>query len=309
MEFKDYYKALGVERDASAEDIRRAFRKQARKFHPDVTKEPDAESRFKEVNEAYEVLKDQERRQAYDQLGKAPPRGQGYQPPPGWEGGFEFSSGGSDGGEAFSEFFETLFRRGGGGRSDFGRGRARDSHARIEVEVEDAYRGATRVLNLRMPVIDQLGNVTIEDRNISVAIPAGIREGQNIRLAGQGVPAFDEGPAGDLFLEVSFVPHPVYSVHGADLYLDLPVTPWEAALGGKVIMPTPGGKVELRIPENARSGQKLRLKGKGLPGGAPGDIFATLKIVNPKVSTDEARAVFERMAKEMPFDPRAQMGE
>lgn len=308
MEYKDYYKTLGVERDASDDEIRKVYRKLARKYHPDVAKEPEAEARFKEVNEAYEVLKDPERRRAYDEFGRVPPGGQRYQPPPGWDGGFEFSNAGPDSGEAFSDFFETLFRRGAGRTAGFGDGRGQDSHARMEVAIEDAYRGATRTLSLRMPVLDASGQVTVEDRRISVAIPKGIREGQNIRLPGQGMPGFDAGRAGDLFLEVSFAPHPVYRVEGGDLYLDLPIAPWEAALGAKVVMPTPGGKVELRIPENARTGQKMRLKGKGLPGPKPGDIYATLKIVNPKVSTDEARAIFERMAREMPFDPRAELG-
>lgn len=304
MDFKDYYQTLGVSRDASEEDIRKAYRKLARKYHPDIASEADAETRFKEVNEAHEVLKDPERRRAYDELGQAPPGGRGYQPPPGWEGGFDFAGAGPDSGETYSDFFETLFRRG----AAFGDGRGQDSHARITIDIEDAYRGAKRVLSLRMPVVDRHGNVTVADRNISVTIPKGIREGQHIRLAGQGGPTFEAGSAGDLFLEVSFAPHPVYRVHGADLYLDLPIAPWEAALGGKMVMPTPDGKVELRIPNNARTGQKLRLKGKGLPGRTPGDIFATLKIVNPKVSTDEARAFFEEMAKKMPFDPRTELG-
>lgn len=306
MEFRDYYKTLGVARDASEDEVRKAYRKLARKYHPDIAKDADAETRFREANEAYEVLKDADRRNAYDQLGRAPPHGQSYQPPPGWDGGFEFTDGGPHSGGAFSEFFETLFRRGAAERAGFTRGQ--DSHARMEIGIEEAYRGATRMLSLRMPVVDRYGHITIEDRNISVAIPKGIREGQHIRLAGQGAPEADPGSSGDLFLEVSFAPHPVYRVHGADLYLDLPVAPWEAALGGKVVMPTPGGKVELRIPENARSGQKLRLKGKGLPGRAPGDLCATLKIVNPKVSTGEARAFFKEMAEKMPFDPRAKLG-
>lgn len=306
MQDKDHYKTLGVARTASDEDIRKAYRKLARKYHPDIAKEAGAEARFKEVNEAYEALKDAERRRAYDEAERAPPRGQGGRPPPGWDGGFAFSRAGAEG-EDFSDLFETLFRRGGGAASGFGPAPGGDRHARLDVAIEDAYRGATRTLSLRMPVVDASGNVTLEDRRISVAIPKGIREGQHIRLPGQGMPGGETRPPGDLFLEVSFAPHPVYRVDGGDLYLDLPIAPWEAALGAKVVMPTPGGKVELKVPANARSGQKMRLKGKGLPGPKPGDIFATLKIVNPKVSTDEARAVFEKMAREMPFDPRAEL--
>lgn len=306
MDHRDYYETLGLKRDASPEEVRKAYRKLARKYHPDVALEPDAETRFKEVNEAFEVLKDPERRRAYDQLGQAKPHSQRYQPPPGWEGGFKFSEAAPVGGETFSDLFETLFRRG-ADPSGLGGGRVQDSHARIQIDVEDSYRGATRQLRLRMPVVDATGSVSVEDRNVSVVIPKGIREGQHIRLTGRGMPTFDGGKAGDLFLEVSFAAHPFYRVLGADLYLDLPIAPWEAALGAKIVMPTPGGKVELQIPKNARTGQKLRLKGRGLPGPSPGDIFATLKIVNPKVSTEEARALFERMAKEMPFDPRSEL--
>ena len=309
MDFKEYYDILGVSPDASADDIKKAFRKSARKYHPDVNKGAEAEAKFKDVNEAYEVLKDPEKRAAYDQLRKGPPPGDGgFRPPPGWEGGFEFSGAGPESDEVFSDFFENLFR-GGRGRTGFGdRGRGEDSHARIEIAIEDAYRGATRNISLQMPVVTPQGQIRLQDRALSVRIPKGIMEGQHIRLAGQGAPSPGGGQAGDLFLEVSFAAHPVYHAEGRDLYLDLPIAPWEAALGGHVVMPTPGGKVDLRIPKNARSGQKMRLKGKGLPGTPPGDILARLTIVNPKVTTDEARKLFEDMAKAVPFDPRAHLG-
>ena len=310
MEFKDYYKVLGVSRDASADEIKKAFRKLARKYHPDVNKGAKAEATFKDVNEAYEVLKDPERRAAYDQLGKEPPPNQGqYQPPPGWDSGYEFSEGGgpqSD--EGFSDFFESLFRRGAGPSGGMRSGKGADSHGRIEISIEDAYQGATRKLSLRSPVVGPNGAVTMQDRTLSVRVPKGISEGQHIRLSGQGNPGIGEGKAGDLFLEVAFAAHPVFRPDGKDLYLELPITPWEAALGSHVVMPTPGGKVDLRIPKNARTGQKMRLKGKGLPGTPAGDIYATLKIVNPKVETEKERAFFEQMAKEMPFDPRAHLG-
>lgn len=311
MDFKDYYKVLGVTRDADASAIKKAFRKAARKYHPDINTAAGAEAKFKDVNEAYEVLKDPERRAAYDQLGQDPQPAQGqYQPPPGWDEGFSFSQGGGQNQEAFSDFFETLFRRGGASADGFGgmgNGRGSDSHGRIEISIEDAYRGAERKLSLRAPVVDSNGQARMQERVISVQVPKGIAQGQHIRLTGQGHPG--AAGAGDLFLEVSFAAHPVFRADGKNLYLDLPITPWEAALGGHVVMPTPGGKVDLRIPKNARTGQKMRLKGKGLPGAPAGDIYATLKIINPKVETDEARAFFERMAKEMPFDPRAHLGD
>ena len=310
MEFKDYYKALGVTQTASADDIKKAFRKAARKYHPDINPAADAEARFKDVNEAYEVLKDPERRAAYDQLGQEPPQGQGrYQPPPGWDSGYEFSAArGPQSDEAFSDFFETLFRRGAGPTAGMRAGAGADSHGRIEIAIEDAYRGAERKLTLRSPVVSANGEVKMQERALSVRVPKGISQGQHIRLAGQGSPALDGDTAGDLFLEVTFATHPVYRPDGKDLHLDLPISPWEAALGSHVVMPTPDGQVDLRIPKNARSGQKLRLKGKGLPGTPAGDIYATLKIVNPKVETEEARALFEEMAKAMPFDPRASLG-
>lgn len=305
MEYRDYYKILGIAPDAEPGEIKRAFRKLARKYHPDINASPEAEAMFKDVNEAYEVLKDPERRAAYDQLGKPGPGSEGgFRPPPGWEGGFEFTGGGPEGAEAFSDFFESLFRRRGQPFGGFGA----DQHARLQLDIEDAYRGATRMLTLRVSQAAADGSVHLQDRSITVHVPKGILEGQNIRLPGQGLAPLGGGVPGDLFLEVSFAPHPVYRADGRDLYLDLPVAPWEAALGGKVMMPTPDGKVALTVPANARSGQKLRLKGKGLPGMPPGDIYATLRIVNPKVTTEEARRVFEQMAREVPFNPRAGIG-
>ena len=310
MDFKDYYKVLELAPNAGADNIRKAFRKAARKYHPDINSGADAEAKFKDVNEAYEVLKDPERRAAYNQLGQEPPQGQGgYQPPPGWDSGYEFSDArGPQSDEAFSDFFETLFRRGAGPTVGMRAGPGADSHGRIEIAIEDAFRGAERKLSLRSPVVGPNGEVKMQDRTLSVRVPKGIAQGQHIRLAGQGSPGFDGGTAGDLFLEVTFATHPVYRPDGKDLHLDLPISPWEAALGSHVVMPTPDGQVDLRIPKNARSGQKMRLKGKGLPGTPNGDIYATLKILNPKVVTEEARALFEEMAKAMPFDPRANLG-
>ncbi|MFK7938797.1 MAG: DnaJ C-terminal domain-containing protein [Roseovarius sp.] len=301
MEFKDYYKVLGVPKDASQDDIKRVFRKLARKHHPDVNTDAGADDRFKELSEAYEVLGDAEKRAAYDGLGQASPHGgDGFDVPPGWEGGYRFSDGPGAGDAAFSDFFETLFRqRAGGARAGQG-SHGMDSSARVQVNIEDVYSDATRALSLRVPVMAPDGGVSLQERTISVTLPKGLVEGQHIRVPGQA-------GAGDLFLEISFAPHPVYRPDGRDLYMDLPIAPWEAALGGHVVLPTPDGKVDLRIPQNARSGQKLRLKGKGLPGHPPGDIYAHLVIVNPKVSTDQARQAYQQLAEAMPFDPRSHL--
>lgn len=302
MEYKDYYDILGVERSADEAEIKRAYRKLARKYHPDVN--PGAEEQFKEVGEAFDVLGDTEKRAAYDQLGQNWQQGQSFRPPPDWDQGFEFSSSGpsmDQGG--FSDFFETLFRRGDGFERSGGF-QGQDQHARITLDLEDAFTGATRAITLQVPQVDANGRIVMQEQSISVRIPKGVREGQHIRLKGKGG-AGGQGAPGDLFLEVSFAPHPVFRIEGRDLYMDLPVTPWEAALGGSVPVPTPGGKVTLKIPKNARSGQKLRLKGRGLPGAKQGDLYAILTIVNPPANSEKARDFFEKMASELNFDPRS----
>ncbi|GAB4348376.1 MAG: DnaJ C-terminal domain-containing protein [Immundisolibacter sp.] len=294
MEYKDYYKTLGVARDASTEDIKRAYRKLARKYHPDVSKEADAEARFKEVAEAYEVLKDAEKRAAYDRLGSNWRAGQGFTPPPGWENAhFEFH--GAPGGSGFSDFFDALFGAAGFGGPRTRPGARRDTRrehqqARVQITLEDAFHGRTRNVNLSQP-----GGPT---RTLQVRIPKGVRAGQRIRLAGQG------SGGGDLYLEVEFAPHRLYRLQGADLYLDLPITPWEAALGATVKVPTLGGAVELSVPAGSQSGDKLRLRGRGLPGSPPGDQFVVLKIVAPKPDTEAAREAYQRLAKLLPADPR-----
>ena len=314
MDYKDYYDILGLERSASQDDIKRAYRKIARKYHPDINQETGADTKFKEAGEAYEVLKDPEKRAAYDQLGSNWQSGEQFRPPPDWQPGFETSGGGSTDSDpsSFSDFFETVFgqtghARGGPSASQQYHAAGQDQHARITVAIADAFEGATRTLTLRMQEIDQNGRVRMNDHNIAVRIPKGVGEGQHIRLKGQGQPGFGDGPAGDLFLEVAFDPHPVFRVEGRDIYLDLPITPWEAALGGKVKMPTPAGKVDMSIPKNARPGQKLRLKGRGLPGQTPGNLIAILQIVNPPVMTDKGRELYEQMAREVSFDPRAKL--
>lgn len=318
MDYKDYYQMLGVPRDATEDDIKKAFRKLARKYHPDLSKEPDAEARMKEVNEAYAVLSDPERRVAYDQLGQAQP-GQEFRPPPDWDAGFEFSGGGFSRAEAadFSDFFSQLFGQMGGrgfhgqgfgtGGSGGYEGQGEDHHAKVLLDLEDAFTGATRQISLRVPKLDPLGRVTVEDRTLSVRIPKGLRDGQMIRLAGQGAPALGGGKAGDLLLEVHFKPHPRFRVEGRDLYATLPVAPWEAALGAVVPFTQPdGSSLKIRIPESARSGRQLRVRGKGIPGEPPGDLRLDVQVVVPPAATPRARELYETMARELAFDPRAE---
>jgi len=325
MKFKDYYQTLGVARDASPDDIKHAYRKLARKYHPDVSKEPDAEARFKELGEANEVLKDPEKRAAYDQAGSQWERqrqGQGaeqdFQPPPGWDAGYEFSGRGEDpfDGQDHSDFFEALFGRKGrasGARAGAGAGRqqmrmpGQDHHAKVMIDLEDAYRGAQRSVSLRMPALDAQGHGVMQERRLDVNIPKGIREGQHLRLAGQGGPGLGDGPAGDLFLEIAFNPHPIYRVDGRDVYYDLPVAPWEAALGTSVSVPTPDGPVQLTIPPGSVAGKKMRLKGRGLPSSPPGDLYAVLTIALPGADSDAAKSAYRAFAEAFKFNPRAHL--
>lgn len=315
MEFKDYYQILGVPREATADDIKKAFRKLARKYHPDVSKEADAEARMKELNEANAVLSDPEKRVAYDQLGRGYQPGQEFHPPPDWDAGFEFSGRGFSPGEAtdFSDFFAELFGRmgsapgfGGGQRAHFA-ARGEDHHAKVLLDLEDAFTGATRQISLRAPRSDVQGRLTLETRTLNVKIPQGVHAGQIIRLAGQGSPGGGGAPPGDLLLEVRFRPHPRYRVQGRDLHLSLPVTPWEAALGAVLAVDLPAGSVKVRIPEGAQSGRQLRVRGKGIPvsqGGAAGDLLLDIQVVLPPANTARARALYENMARELAFDPR-----
>jgi curved DNA-binding protein len=312
MEFKDYYQTLGVARDATQDDIKKAYRKLARKYHPDVSKEKDAEARMKEINEAQAVLSDPEKRAAYDQLGQGNRAGQDFRPPPDWDAGFEFSGRGPFEGDAagFSDFFSELFSRG-RGRGEGARFQARgeDHHAKILLDLEDAYRGATRLITLRVPTVDAEGHVALTERSLEVRIPKGVHEGQIIRLAGQGNPGMGGGSAGDLYLEVHFKPHPRYRVEGRDVYATLPVAPWEAALGASVRASLPDGEVEVRIPEGSQTGRKLRLKGRGIPGSQPGaqsgDLYLVLEVILPPAKTAKARELYQAMARELAFDPRA----
>jgi curved DNA-binding protein len=316
VEYKDYYQIMGVKRDATQDEIKRAYRKLARKYHPDVSKEKDAETRFKELGEAYEVLKDPAKREAYDQLGSQWKAGQDFRPPPGWEGGFEFrdfGSGSAGGGPdigGFSDFFETLFGHGaarpGARRSarDF-QMRGEDHHAKVVIDPEDSYRGGSRSITLQVPAVDSHGRVTARPRTLNVRIPKGIRQGQQIRLAGQGGTGFGGGETGDLYLEVEFNTRSRYRVEGADVYIDLPVAPWEAALGATVMVPTPAGSVDLKVPPNSQAGKKLRLKGRGIPARQAGDLYVVLQIALPPADTPQRRQAYERMQQEFAFNPRA----
>jgi len=309
MEFKDYYAILGVERGASDDDIRHAYRKLARKYHPDVSKEADAEQRMRDVNEAYQVLKDAEKRAAYDNLAAGVSAGGDFRPPPGWDSGFEFRGASPGDDAAFSEFFSSLFggrRRPGGAHM---RARGEDHHAAIEIDLEDALHGAMRDISLRSIGHDERGQPRLQERTLNVRIPAGVREGQFIRLAGQGMPGMGGGENGDLYLEIRFKPHPRYRVEGRDLYMSLPVAPWEAMLGASVRAPTPGGPVDVTVPANSRNGRKLRLKGRGIPGDPAGDLYLVLEVVWPPADTEKARQAYRNLAQEVPFDPRRNLGD
>jgi curved DNA-binding protein len=329
MEYRDYYQIMGVARTATAEEIKKAYRRLARKFHPDVSKEKDAEKKFKEVQEAYEVLKDPEKRAAYDQLGSDYKQGQQFRPPPDWASGFEFRGGPRQGraragaaqteetfedAEGFSDFFSSLFgARGfsggaGPGFSGAGARAARDHHARVDIDLEEAYAGTIRTLELKRPDLKPDGTLDLKTHTVKVTIPAGVTEGQLIRLAGQGEHSPNGGKPGDLYLEVHMKPNRLFQLDGRDVTLTLPITPWESALGATVTVPTLGGGVDMRIPPNSQSGQKLRLRGRGLPGQTPGDQYIQLKVVVPPANTPEAKAVFEEMKQKLDFNPRADLG-
>lgn len=308
MEYKDYYKILGVSRDASRDEIKRAYRKLARKYHPDVSKEPNAEARFKEINEANEVLHDPEKRAAYDALGSNWRAGQDFRPPPGGASHQEFHFSPEEAAE-FSDFFSSIFgREFHTGAHEPRRRRGTDQTVRIRIELEEAYRGGTRQIHLDVPEISADGRLSSRARTLNVRIPAGVTQGRQIRLAGQGSPGIQGGHAGDLYLEVEIAPHRLFTPDGKDIHLRLPIAPWEAALGASVSVPTLGGTVNLKIPPGSQSGQRLRLKGRGLPGDPPGDELVILEIVTPPATTDAAKAAYRDMAERLHFNPRAEMG-
>ncbi len=324
MKFRDYYETLGVARGATEAEIKAAYRKLARKYHPDVNKEAGAEEQFKAVGEAYSVLKDTEKRAAYDRMGANWKNGQDFTPPPNWNEGFEYSDGNFGGGHGGfgggyegdqSEFFESLFGRGRhrqGGRGgnprqgmDF---KGQDHHAKILIDLADAYNGAKRTIALHMPTQDANGHVSTQERKLDVSIPKGIKAGQNLRLAGQGGPGMGSGAAGDLYLEIDFHPNPIYRVDGKDVYLDLPLTPWEAALGTTVNIPTPAGStLELKIPAGTATGRKMRLKQKGIPSKEAGDLYVVPNIVLPGADTDAQKEAYQSLEKAFDFNPRTHL--
>ena len=309
MKFKDYYETLGVKRNATPGEIKAAYRKLARKYHPDVSKEPSAEARFKDLGEAHEVLKDPEKRALYDKMGSQWKAGQDFRPQPGWDAGFEFRGGGGTTDFDPSDFFEALFgrrTRGGGGRRPNIHAQGEDHHAKVMIDLEDAYRGGSRSITLRMPSYDASGELVSHERRLDVNIPKGIRAGQHLRLAGQGAPGVGKGSPGDLYLEVAFNPHPLFRVDDRDVHVELSLAPWEAALGAKVTAPTPEGPIQLTIPAGSTAGRKMRLRGRGLPGTPPGDLYVALSIALPPANTEaekEAYRVFERAFR---FNPRGE---
>src|SRR5688572_16101255 len=311
MKYKDYYEILGVKRDAGADEIKKAYRKLAQKYHPDVTKDPGGEEKFKEVAEAYETLKSPEKRAAYDQLGRHRP-GEDFQPPPDW--GERYSQG--SGGFSFEDIdLEDLFAGLGGGRAG-GAGAAfrmpgQDYEVTATIALEDAYRGTEVELALSVPELDAQGRLRRAARNLKMRIPRGATDGQRLRLASQGGKGMNGGRDGDLYVTVRLRPHPLYRVSGHDLYLDLPVTPWEAVLGGSVEVPTPGGTVALKIPPDTRAGQQLRLTGRGLPraSGEAGALYAVVQIVVPPAASERERDLYRQLSGASSFDPRANFKE
>ncbi|MQA37825.1 DnaJ C-terminal domain-containing protein [Rugamonas aquatica] len=314
MEYKDYYQTLGVPKTATEDDIKKAYRKLVRKYHPDVSKEADAQGKTQELNEAYGVLGDAEKRAAYDELGRGQHyrAGQEFRPPPDWGRGFGGSGGagghagaGGFGGDPMgSDFFADLFANlGGGRRRQAPPQRGEDSHASITIDLADSYQGATRTITLTVAERDAQDRIVTRERNLSVNIPAGVTAGQQLRLSGQGQPGA-AGP-GDLYLEIQFRPHARYRIDGRDVYETVPVAPWEMALGGEIEVATPSGKVNVTVPAGSQSGRKLRLRGRGIPGKQAGDLYLLLEVVLPPASTDKARELYQAMARDLAFNPRA----
>ena len=316
MENQDYYKTLGVTPTASDDEIKRAYRRLARKLHPDVSKEADADVKFKAMKEAYEVLKDPEKRAAYDRFGVNAHSGIRSEPPPRWEHDFAFRDGfaareGQPGGAGYSDIFESLFGGGHGRREGFGDARidGDDASARIVISLDDAYRGATRQITLEVPASDSRGRLARQQRTLNVRIPKGITAGQRIRLDSQGNRGIGRGShSGDLYLTVEFEPHPIFSAQAKDIHIVLPVTPWEVALGRTVKAPTLGGPVDLSIPTGAQSGKTLRLKGRGLPGNPPGNQYVELLVTVPNQVTEKVRSLYDQLEREHPGNPRDALG-
>jgi curved DNA-binding protein len=302
MKYKDYYKALGVARGASEEEIRKAYRKLARKYHPDVSKEPNAKEKFQEVSEAYETLRDKEKRAAYDSLGSGFRPGQDFRPPPDWFDRFGGGHGEDLGGVDLSDLFESLgafgratgFGRTRGGRRGTMAFPGEDYEVPVRLTLEEAFRGTEREVRLE------------SGRSFTARIPRGATDGQRLRLRGKGGPGVNGGPPGDLYLQIQLEPHPLFRASGHDLDLEVPLAPWEAALGAEIEIPTMEGRVTMKVPPGSKAGQKLRLAGKGLPmpGGGAGDLYAMLSIAVPGTLTEQERNLYEELRKLSRFDPR-----
>lgn len=312
MEYKDYYQTLGVAKTASEDDIKKAYRKLVRKYHPDVSKEPDAQKKTQELNEAYGVLGDAEKRTAYDELGRGQQyrAGQQFRPPPGWGAGGPGGQGGAGGfgggdpGDFFSDLFAN-FGAGGGGRrrQAYQPQKGDDSHATITIDLADAFNGATRKISLMVAERDEHDRIHTRERTLSVNIPKGVTSGQQLRLSGQGQNG-EAGP-GDLYLEIQFSANARYRIDGRDVYQTVPVAPWEMALGGEIEVTTPSGKVNVTVPAGSQTGRKLRLRGRGIPGKEAGDLYLLLEVALPPATTDKAKELYQQMARELAFNPRA----
>lgn len=312
MDFKDYYDILGVKPEDDKKAIKTAYRRLARKFHPDVSQEHDSEKKFKDVAEAYEVLGNAEKRAEYDDLRKYGQQGQGFTPPPGWkhsQGNFH------DGGGDFSEFFESIFggsfagarrsSRGFTGTEDYQSTRGQDVEIDMPVLLEDTLSDESKTIEYRLPHYDESGRLNDIKKTLKIKIPRGVVDGERIRLKGQGAPGFGSGPAGNLYLRIKLVPHPLFDVVGHDLNITLPITPWEAALGAQVTVPTLNGKINLNVAANSQTGQRLRVKGKGLAGKKQqGDLYVILKVVMPEKTDKNSRELWQKLADDTNFDPR-----
>ena len=312
MKYKDYYAILGVPRDASADDIKRAYRKLARKYHPDVSKEANAEEQFKEVSEAYETLKDAEKRAAYDQLGRHAP-GEEFRPPPDWGRGYQEAGTAFGGGAGFedvdlADLFAGLAGR---QRARTGPVPGRDIEAQVQIGFDQAFHGGEIELVAQELEVGDNGQLRRVPRRIRVRIPPGVTDGQVLRVPGKGAKGQRGGADGDLYLDIRVEPHALYRVEGLDLYMDLPLAPWEAVLGTTVQLPTPGGRVTLKVPPQSRSGQKLRLSGRGMhrTDGSKGDLYAVVDIAVPGHVSERERELYGELQKASSFDPRAEFTE
>jgi curved DNA-binding protein len=318
MEYKDYYKTLGVAEDASADEIKKAYRRLARKYHPDVSKEANAEEKFKELREAFEVLKDPARRAEYDQLKKlgAYEKDGSFRPPPEWQSSTRYGSDGFSSGDEqqFSDFFSSLFGRGRatgrphGGTPHTSRRRGEDIHARLGISLEEAAHGGEKQVQFNVAEVDESGGMARRNKVLNIKIPPAMAPGQLMRLRGQGAPGIGGGEAGDLFVEIELEAHPLFSVDGQDIHITVPITPWEAALGATVTVPSLGSRLNVKIPKGATSGQKLRLTGKGLPSKNSGDQIVVLMVAMPKTHSAEAEALYKQLAEvEKNFNPRTRL--